>query len=118
MTFLQFASTGQAPAVVLIEAFAFHDATGRIRHMHHHVVLEGATPRAVEEMLEEVKAAVLARGKDLSKLRVLHVKTPFNVDVPHKVDVKRGVLVELRTSKRGGAPRSTPKKRKAAAKKR
>ena len=42
MTSPMFTSTGEAPRVVRIEALAFHDAAGRIHHMHHHVVLEGA----------------------------------------------------------------------------
>jgi hypothetical protein len=90
-----FTSTGDAPRVVRVEALAFHDSAGRIHHMHHHVVLEGAAPRSLQDMLEEVRAHALSRNKDVSRLRVLHVRQPFNFSARHRVDVKKGVLVEL-----------------------
>ena len=71
-----FTSTGDAPRVVRIEALAFHDANGRIHHMHHHVVLEGAAPRSLQDMLEEVKAHALSLNKDVSRLRVLTSASP------------------------------------------
>ena len=91
-----FTSTGDAPRVVRIEALAFHDASGRIHHMHHHVVLEGAAPRSLQDMLEEVKAHALSLNNDVSRLRVLHVREPFDFSARHRVDVKKGVLVELK----------------------
>src|SRR4030095_13770787 len=100
MTIPQFTSTGDTPRVVRIEALAFHDAAGNIRHMHHHVVLEGAEPRSIQDMLEEVKAQALALNNDVSNLRVLHIKEPFNFSARHRVDVKKGVLVELREPER------------------
>ena len=111
-----FATTGNPPRIQRIEALAFHDATGRIRHMHHSIVLEGAEPRPYESMLEEVKAQALALGTDVSKLKVLHVKTPFNLAAQHKVDVKKRVLVELRAPQSvlpvvSLRPRSTRKQR-------
>jgi hypothetical protein len=110
-----FATTGDAPRIVRIEALAFHDAAGRIRHMHHHVVLEGAEPRSIESMLDEVKAHAQALGNDVSKLRVLHVKQPFNFDAQHRVDVRKGVLVELKAPARSlsaSAASQQKKKRK------
>jgi hypothetical protein len=92
-----FTSTGDAPRVVRIEALAFHDATGRIHHMHHHVVLEGAAPRSLQDMLEEVKAHALSLNNDVSRLHVLHIRESFNFSARHRVDVKKGVLVELKT---------------------
>lgn len=112
MAIPNFTSTGETPRVVRVEALAFHDATGRIRHMHHHVVLEGAAPRSLQDMLEEVKAHALSFNNDVSKLRVLHIKEPFNFSARHRVDVKKGVLVELgepvRSLKAGAA---VPKKK-------
>ena len=96
MTIPNFTSTGDAPRVVRIEALAFHDAAGNIRHMHHHVVLEGAAPRSIHDMLDDVKAQALALNNDVSQLKVLHIQEPFNFSARHRVDVKKGVLVELR----------------------
>jgi hypothetical protein len=115
MTTPMFATTGEAPRIVRVEALAFHDATGRIRHMHHHVVLEGAEPRSIQSMLDEVKAHAHALGNDVSKLRVLHVKEPFNFAAQHRVDVKKGMLVELKAPVRSlsaSAASQQKKKRK------
>jgi len=119
MAIPNFTSTGDAPRVVRIEALAFHDAAGNIRHMHHHVVLEGAAPRSILDMLDDVKAHALALDNDVSKLRVLHVREPFNFSARHRVDVKKGVLVELSAPARprnasAPAPKKRPVKRKPA----
>lgn len=99
-----FTSTGEAPRVMRVEALAFHDPSGRILHMHHHVVLEGAAPRAIHDMLEDVKQHARELGNDVSRLRVLHIKEPFNFSALHRVDVQRGILVELK------APVLSPRK--------
>lgn len=96
MTASMFATTGEAPRVQRVEALAFHDAAGRIRHMHHHIVLESAEPRPYETMVDEVRAQARNLGIDLSKLSVLHVTMPFNPAAEHRVDVKKRVLIELR----------------------
>jgi len=54
MTSPLFVTTGQPPRIERVEALAFHDAAGRIRHMHHYIVLEGAEPRPYPAMLDEV----------------------------------------------------------------
>lgn len=120
MAFPNFTSTGDAPRVLRVEALAFHDAAGNIRHMHHHVVLEGAAPRSIHDMLEEVKANALALHNDVSRLRVLHIKEPFNFSARHRVDVKKGVLVELKAPSpaRAASAPSVRKKKKKKAKKR
>jgi hypothetical protein len=123
MTIPNFTSTGEVPRIVRVEALAFHDSTGRIRHMHHHVVLEGAEPRSLNDMLEEVKAHALALDNDVSKLRVLHVSEPFNFAARHRVDVKKGVLVELTAPARpqrasAPAPKKKTAKRRPAKKRR
>ena len=113
MTVPLFATTGKPSRIERVEALAFHDASGRIRHMHHYIVLEGAEPRPYQAVLDEVKAQALALGTDLSKLRVLHIKTPFNLAAQHKVDVKKGVLVELRPPTRSLASRvASPRKKR------
>ena len=113
MSIPMFTSTGEEPRVVRVEALAFHDAAGRIRHMHHHVVLEGAAPRSIQDMLEEVKAHALAFNNDVRKLRVLHIKEPFNFSARHRVDVKKGVLVELREPVRSQSASAVAPKKKA-----
>lgn len=125
MTEPMFTSTGETPRIVRVEALAFHDSSGRILHMHHHVVLEGAAPRSIQEMLEEVKGHARELGNDVSRLRVLHIQEPFNYSARHRVDVKRGVLVELKAPVPGRAKPVTkkaakkkPAKRKPAKKKR
>lgn len=125
MTEPKFTSTGETPRIVRVEALAFHDSAGRILHMHHHVVLEGAAPRSIQDMLEEVKGHARELGNDVSRLRVLHIKEPFNYSAQHRVDVKKGVLVELKApvaSTRKVAKRKPvkkkPAKRKPAKKKR
>ena len=106
-----FTTTGVAPRIVRFEAFAFHDSKGRIHHMHHSIVLEGGEPRPVEQTLEEVREHARTLGNDVSNLQVLHVKESFNPAVPHRVDVERGVLVEL------APPMQTPNVRDATVKK-
>src|SRR5215510_12754610 len=106
-------TAGDPPRIKRVEALAFHDASGRIRHMHHAVVLEGAEPRPYQAMLDEVMAQALALGNDLSRLRVLHVRAPFNLAAHHKVDVKKGVLVEVRPPARNlGSRAARPRKRR------
>jgi hypothetical protein len=100
MTTPTFATTGHPPRIMRVEALAFHDAAGNIRHMHHSIVLEGAEPRPYRQMLDEVKVQARAMGVDVDKLRVLHVTAPFNLATRHRVDVKKGVLVELEPPKR------------------
>lgn len=90
-----FVTAGNAPRITRIQALAFHDSAGRIRHMHHAITLEGAEPRSYDSMLEDARIQAREIGVDLARLRVLHVTAPFNLGVPHKVDVKKGVLVEI-----------------------
>lgn len=96
MTTLPFATTGRAPRIERIEALAFHDAAGRIRHMHHAIVLEGAQPRSYEALVEDAKAQAKTLGVTLGGLRILHVQAPFSLAAQHRVDVKKGVLVEMK----------------------
>jgi hypothetical protein len=81
------------------------------------VVLEGAAPRSLQDMLEEVKAHALSLNNDVSRLRVLHIRESFNFSARHRVDVKKGVLVELKTPTRPvKAAKKKPAKRKPAKK--
>jgi hypothetical protein len=107
-----FATTGDPPRIQRVEAFAFHDAAGRIRHMHHSIVLEGAEERPSQAIIDEVRAQALALGNDLSTFKVLHVTTPFNFATQHKVDVKKRMLVELRPPTRSLQARADARRKK------
>ena len=96
-----FVTAGSAPRVVRIQALAFHDRAGRIRHMHHAITLEGAEPRSYDAMLEDAKTQAREMGVDLARLKVLHVTAPFDLGAQHKVDVKKGLLVEVRVPRPG-----------------
>jgi hypothetical protein len=97
-------TVGSAPRVVRIQALAFHDAAGQIQHMHHAITLEGAEPRSYDAMLEDATTHAREMGVDLERLKVLHVKTPFDLNVAHTVDVKKGVLIPVKTPRLGEAP--------------
>ena len=96
-------TVGSAPRVVRIQALAFHDAAGQIQHMHHAITLEGAEARSYDAMLEDATTHAREMGVDLRRLKVLHVTTPFDPRVPHKVDVKKGVLVAVKAPSPGEA---------------
>lgn len=95
-----FVIAGSAPRIARIQALAFHDAAGRIRHMHHAITLEGAEPRSYDAILEDARAQARQLRVDLARLRVLHVTAPFNLGAQHRVDVKKGVLVEVPARRR------------------
>ena len=99
-----FVTAGTAPRVVRIQALAFHDRSGEIRHMHHVITLEGAEPRSYEAMLEDATTHARELGVDLARLRVLHVTAPFDLGAQHKVDVKKGVLVPVPSMRPGERP--------------
>jgi hypothetical protein len=107
MTTPNFVTIGQAPRIARVEAIAFHDGAGRIRHIHHWIVFEGATRRPYEEVLKEARTEAHNLGTDVSRLRELRITKPFNPAAQHKVDVKRGVLVEVKVTARPAARRTT-----------
>ena len=115
MTQRGFVIAGNAPRVSRIQALAFHDGAGRIRHMHHAITLEGAEPRSYEAMLEDARIQAREMGVDLARLKVLHVTTPFDLGAQHKVDVKKGVLVEVPPARPGeGPPRAATRRTRPA----
>jgi hypothetical protein len=105
MTEHSFVIAGSAPRVARIQALAFYDRSGRIQHMHHAITLEGAEPRSYEALLEDARTQGRAMGIHLAQLKVLHVTAPYDLGAQHKVDVKKGALVEL-PSERPGERRS------------
>ena len=93
MAELNFISIGKVPRVVRTEAYVFHDASGTIRHVHQHIVLDGAKPRPVDAMLDEARSYAASRRNDLGKLTLLHVGHALDPAHEYRVDVKRGVLI-------------------------
>lgn len=110
-------TVGSAPRVVRIQALAFHDAAGQIHHMHHAITLEGAEARSYDAMLEDASTHAREMGVDLRRLKVLHVKTPFDLSVPHKVDVKKGVLVAVTAPAPGERAKRAPRTTRRPARK-
>ena len=96
-------TVGSAPRVVKIQALVFHDAAGRIQHTHHAITLEGAEARSYDAMLEDATTHAREMGVDLGRLKVLHVTAPFDLNVAHKVDVKKGMLVPVQAPRPGQA---------------
>ena len=111
-----FVTAGSAPRVTRIQALAFHDGAGRIRHMHHAITLEGAETRSYETMLEDATTQAREIGIDLARLKVLHVTAPFDLGAQHTVDVKKGVLVEVPSAPPGeGKPRAAVRRARRTA---
>ena len=117
MTELMFTSIGRFPGVSRTESYLFHDSKGEIRHVHQHIVLEGARPRPVEAMLEEVRAFAHSRGNDVSKLKLLHVRHALKPGMQYRVDVGNGTLVERKLPSQPTLPLAAGRVRKTAAKK-
>ena len=113
-------TVGSAPRVIRMQVLAFHDAAGQIQHMHHAITLEGAEARSYDAMLEDARTHARDMGVDLRRLKVLHVTTPFDLSVAHKVDVKKGVLLPVKTPRPGAAPQraARPARRPAGTAKR
>jgi len=90
---LRFTSIGKVPRVASTETYVFHDAQGTIRHVHEHIVLEGAKSRAVDTMLKEVRTHAASYGNDVSKLKLLRVAHALDPGMQYRVDIKRGALL-------------------------
>ena len=94
-----FPVTGTAPKAKEVQAIAFHDKEGRIHHMHHVIVLEGARSVPYTTMMEEAREQAKKFGVKVSKLKALHAADIGNPHVMHRVDVKKKTLVELKAPK-------------------
>jgi hypothetical protein len=90
-----FPVTGAAPKAREVHAVAFHDAAGRIHHMHHVIILEGARSIPEETMMKEARQQAEEFGVDVSKLQALRVTDIGNPHAMHRVDVEKKTLVEL-----------------------
>lgn len=90
-----FPVAGAAPKVKEVKAIAFHDGSGRIYHMHHSIVLEGADPVSEDVLAAQAREEAKKSGVDVSKLTALRVTNVGDPHVMHRVDVKTGELVEL-----------------------
>ena len=94
-----FPAVGKAPKVKEVQAIAFYEHDGRIHHMHHVIVLDGARPVEYEAMLKEACEQAEILGVDVSRLETLHVTELKNPHVMYRVDVKTRVLVEAEAPK-------------------
>lgn len=92
-------ASGGAPRIRDIHAVALYDTKGRIHHMHHVVMLEGGRTVDAETAISEAKLHAERMGRNVTKLKALHVTSVPNPRGMHRVDVKQQVLVELEPSK-------------------
>lgn len=92
-------TTGKTPKMKEIQAIAFHDSKGIVRHMHHIIVLEGARPVDSERMKLEAITCARELGTDVSKLKALHVAKLADPRAMYRVDVKKRILVEIEPKK-------------------
>ena len=94
-----FSSAGKVPRVKGIQAIVFHDLDGRIHHMHHVIMLEGARPVEYETMKQQACEQAKKQGVDVSRLEILHVPDLQKPHAMHRVDMKNKTLVEVETPK-------------------
>jgi hypothetical protein len=111
------AIVGAAPSVVRVEGVALYDARGRIHHMHHVVILEGARPQEPDALKREAVSHARSMGHDVSRLKALHVADLRELRAMYRVDAKKQVLVEIeppRTRRRAPARKAAAARRRAA----
>ncbi len=89
--------TGAGPRPVATHAIAIYDPRdGRIHHMHHVTVFEGAKVREKHLLEEEAMAHARRMGHDLSGLKVLHVSDfPAHRAGYYRVDPVKLTLEEV-----------------------
>jgi hypothetical protein len=78
-----------------MQAVAFYDQDGRIRHMHHAIALEGGRVPDAEALEREAREHAQHLGLNLAGLRTLHVPRLDNPGGRFRVDVKSQKLVPL-----------------------
>jgi hypothetical protein len=90
-----YSAAGAAPKVWEVQAVALYDSKGRIHHMHHVIVFEGVNAADPDTLVREAIAHAERLGRDVRKLKALHVPRVANSRTMHRVDVKTLKLVEL-----------------------
>jgi hypothetical protein len=88
-------SAGSAPAVSSVDVTALYDPRdGRVIHMHHFIVLEGAERRTREEQQRSARESALRLGCNVEGLEVLHVADFQPTGKTYRVDLEARALVE------------------------
>ena len=100
-----FTSAGKAPAISRIQAVALYDSQGRIHHMHHVVVMEGAETPAQGTSEGEAVAHAKRLGLAVDELKTLFVPDFANSGARHRVDVDKLVRVESPAAENKPRPR-------------
>lgn len=72
-----FPATGNVPDVKAVQAIAFHDADGRIHHIHHVIVLEGGRSVNHEALMREAKDQARSLGVDISASSSVSVRAAY-----------------------------------------
>ncbi len=93
-----FSSVGKVPRVKEFQAIVFHDLDGRIHHMHHVIILEGARPVEYETLKQQACEQAEMLGVDVSQLETLHVSEIQKPHAMHRVDMKTKMLVEVKAA--------------------
>lgn len=87
---------GDAPAITSVDAVALYDPRdGRVVHMHHVVMFEGAEAQDRERQERNAMEAARALVKNVDELKVLHVPNFQLMGKAFRVDVKALRLVEI-----------------------
>jgi tRNA G37 N-methylase Trm5 len=98
-------SVGNTPAVAGIDAVALYEPRdGRIIHMHHVVVFEGARRQSHDELQRRAEEAAKGLGRKIDGLKTLHIQNFSPAPGKHyRVDAKKSVLVEEKVPDRSRA---------------
>jgi len=103
-------STGEAPNVTSVHAIVFYDPkTGRIRHMHKAIALEGAHVAAGGSIEQQATRHAERMGVSLTGLKTLEVSDIPQVDGRYRVDLKTHKLVHVEVPKRLAAGGPLPR---------
>ncbi len=87
-------SAGMAPRVAGTMLVALYDpASGRIRHLHHVFVHEGAAEVTESMAIEAANRIALALGHETSGLEAAVSRNPQDRTGPYRVDVETGEFV-------------------------
>lgn len=91
----QMTFAGKAPKLSFTHTVALYDPKdGRVHHMHHVMVLEGAEHRPQHAIEVEAKANATRLGHNVSGLAALHVQEFKQHKGHYRVDLQRHCLIE------------------------
>lgn len=97
----EFVAAGSAPKVVGTTLVAlYHPSTGRIHHLHHVVVHEGAASIDADAAVATARRHAATLGHDPDALRVAISTDPAHGASLHRIDVASGRWIPVRTDRR------------------